>query len=276
MSTAQRVSRGRFEAMATRPPFYNKARHQKSKASFTLIELLVVVTIIVVLISILLPALGIARETARKAVCASNLRQLGISLIIYTTENNEIMLPGACQPISNGQWPVTLERYSRGGVQISGGELRNARHNSIYYCPTWVAKDDTYPGLLNQSGYIGSWYPTSYLVNMLVMVHYDPQGVYVGTARNYFPMSRVPRPSETMWLMDAAPDGIAAGTSHALTLIYTGWVEAFHIAEVNALAVDGHVESVNFQRLVDRVCVPGKRGSVGPIGWDVNWLLLPD
>ncbi|MEM8783572.1 MAG: DUF1559 domain-containing protein [Planctomycetota bacterium] len=58
------------------------------RSGFTLIELLVVISIIALLIGLLLPALGAAREAARKAACLSNLRQLGIAMYSYTTENN--------------------------------------------------------------------------------------------------------------------------------------------------------------------------------------------
>jgi len=61
------------------------------KRSFTLIELLVVVAIIAVLISLLLPALGNARVQAKTAVCMSNLRQVGMGIINYTSANNNVM-----------------------------------------------------------------------------------------------------------------------------------------------------------------------------------------
>lgn len=56
---------------------------------FTLIELLVVVAIIAVLVSMLLPALGSAREAVRSADCTSNLRQLVVGMIMYTDEYSE-------------------------------------------------------------------------------------------------------------------------------------------------------------------------------------------
>ncbi len=57
---------------------------------FTLIELLVVVAIIVMLVAILIPSLGKARETARRSACGSNLRSLGQADVMYTQSNNGI------------------------------------------------------------------------------------------------------------------------------------------------------------------------------------------
>ena len=61
-------------------------KHRKN--GFTLIELLVVVAIIAVLVSILLPSLSRARESARRVVCASNLHQISAALYAYSNEHN--------------------------------------------------------------------------------------------------------------------------------------------------------------------------------------------
>jgi prepilin-type N-terminal cleavage/methylation domain-containing protein/prepilin-type processing-associated H-X9-DG protein len=65
-------------------------RISKFNKGFTLIELLVVIAIIGILAGILLPVLSRARESARKTQCMSNVKQIGMGLIMYANENSEI------------------------------------------------------------------------------------------------------------------------------------------------------------------------------------------
>ena len=62
----------------------------KFNKGFTLIELLVVIAIIGILAGILLPVLSRARESARRTQCMSNIKQIGMGLIMYANENSEL------------------------------------------------------------------------------------------------------------------------------------------------------------------------------------------
>jgi prepilin-type N-terminal cleavage/methylation domain-containing protein/prepilin-type processing-associated H-X9-DG protein len=63
----------------------------KTSRAFTLVELLVVIAIMAILVALLLPVMGRAKESARAVACLSNLHQTGIALQIYVSDNNNKM-----------------------------------------------------------------------------------------------------------------------------------------------------------------------------------------
>jgi len=68
-------------------------RDRRRRGIFTLIELLVVIAIIAILAAFLMPALSLAREKSRRVTCAANLKQVGLALRSYASENGEYFPP---------------------------------------------------------------------------------------------------------------------------------------------------------------------------------------
>lgn len=81
-----------------------------NKRGFTLVELLVVIAIIAILMGLLLPAVQMAREAARRTSCQNNMRQLGLAAMNYESARQKLP-PGYTQDYIGGQSPSSLNGY---------------------------------------------------------------------------------------------------------------------------------------------------------------------
>jgi prepilin-type N-terminal cleavage/methylation domain-containing protein len=95
------------------------SQSRRSQPGFTLIELLVVIAIIAILAAILFPVFAQAREKARAISCISNLKQIGLSLIMYTQDYDEAFPAATADPNSNGGCAPLLDWYALGGGWVT-------------------------------------------------------------------------------------------------------------------------------------------------------------
>lgn len=214
---------------------------------FTLIELLVVIAIIAILAAILFPVFAKAREKARQSSCASNLKQIGLSITQYAQDYDE-MLPG--QDANDGS--------------IAYGQ--GVAWTSIPAAVTWI----------------GQLQP--YLKNAEILICPSSKGIvgaggsvagsmcsYIANGLTWFQsLGTITKPSETILLSDLAQSmSWSRGYPGGYYPTYTPgtgwgfghmWAYSIHSDGANYLWVDGHVKWV-------------KASVAGNDTWDLFWVL---
>jgi len=108
------------------------------RRGFTLVELLVVIAIIALLVSILMPALGRARELAKRVQCQSNLSALGRSMVMYQNESKD-KLPKPWRQSASDQPGVLPTWQSFGAARRPLGDFNQLGGTSLGYfaIPQW-------------------------------------------------------------------------------------------------------------------------------------------
>ena len=241
-------------------------KHRGVRA-FTLIELLVVISIIALLVGILLPALGAARESARASVCLSNNKQLGIGFYSYATDN-QMVLPwvfitnGDLTPgfyydllIDSGYLPDG--RSSDWPTSYGDDNVRGA-YKGLWRCPVVELDEMQADGLVTDSGWGGGYSVDEIRIfaprdtQNKLMKDLGKEGVYGGPNLDY-----LPRPTTTHLIGDGGRKvsdteshttvAIQMWGPHVLPQVVENGPGTFprlrHTGRVNIALMDGHAES---------------------------------
>ncbi|MFG0247789.1 MAG: type II secretion system protein [Phycisphaeraceae bacterium JB051] len=206
-------------------------RSKQVQFGFTLIELLVVISIVSLLIAILLPALGKARESSRRLVCANNMKSWGTVLNLYTSDNKGTMPAGFVNigytPSNWALWWTWYDFYSfyvpvhtDSWKPISGKRVDNSV-TTIQTCPSDMT-DQTH------------------------LTSYRTSQEYSGYER-FLKYDRCIQPSEKIYMAESAAS--TAGymlPKDATPVNLPGGIGTWHSGngngEANYLWMDGHVK----------------------------------
>lgn len=110
----------------------NSSDTTRARFGFTLIELLVVIAIIAILAAILFPVFAQARAKARQASCTSNMKQVGLAILMYAQDYDEQLPWGYAYQVKT-TWYDLVEPYVKVGAQGFGMTVKP----TFYVCPSF-------------------------------------------------------------------------------------------------------------------------------------------
>lgn len=218
--------------------------------NFTLIELLVVIAILAILISMLLPALNQARETARGIRCTGNQRQISLHMQQYMNDNDTYAITASLNPVR--PWSAILYdlRYVK------------SKTEAVFYCPSLrrpeVDSSSLYLFRIYGSLYIrfdrAAWTEETYGD----FIHpYENAGVLYRVQKLKCP-SRLPHFMDTVMLTTTPPcTGSWMGQMREGSNSRTDPISFHHSRRANTVMFDGHAKSNNIEQMKDLGCTWG-------------------
>ncbi len=203
------------------------------RPGFTLIELLVVIAIVAVLAAMLFPVFARARESARKATCQSNLRQIGSAFHLYVQDYDQVYPDQGDPTLFMGRkWRWPLQPYLAISGQRTGAFTSQGFNPAVLIC----AADATAPATYDSTSYAYS-----------AAFYYPPSAAPSG---RYFWTAGLPTQGQNEAAVVWPAQKILAGewtSNHDQVTADQGWWDAR--GSRNYLFADGHVKILPATRL---------------------------
>jgi prepilin-type N-terminal cleavage/methylation domain-containing protein/prepilin-type processing-associated H-X9-DG protein len=246
-------------------------KKKTKKNRFTLIELLVVIAIIGILAGMLMPALNAARARGRAASCMGNLKQIQMSNVSYSGDNDGHYSPYAAFSGRDGSrpdyYPTWYGEYSKATKTADynkNGYLSSytSGNRELMICPSFKSHvEEDLEACENGGGYGYNLYG----VGSTYYVDGEKYGVSMKA-------SQVTTPSKCVAFTDAANGGMMGTPPTELESYYIiyphekyAYTHFRHNQKANAVWVDGHVDSVGASMLGDEdICDQELIGWIGP------------
>ena len=251
------------------------------RSAFTLIELLVVIAIIAILAAILFPVFARARENARRSSCQSNMKQIGLGILQYTQDYDELYPQFDATDGTGTGWAYVIQPYIK-STQIlqcpSDTTGENSDWNTVGYNDYWYNLRMTADNSGNHKSIAMSSVVSS--ATSLAVGDGDGSGNYSGggnVATNCsgakscgsgkaFYMMVPPNQGSWDWGFLATSDQASSGGGGATDRPGEGGYAKKHFDGSNYLFVDGHVKWLKAENV-------GRAGNVNPATGDLTWRL---